>query len=103
MLFSPRVVYRASRLAVTVTMASITDLSSSRGAIPALSSLTQAEFKLDTFGTIWSELLTLAGQPGVCNLGQGFPDYAGSKVAREAAAQAMTDPTMVRSLTLHPA
>lgn len=102
MLFSPRVVFRASRLALTATMASMSDSLSTSGAIPALSSLTLAEFKLDTSGTIWSELLKLARQPGVCNLGQGMPDYAGSKVAREAASQAMIDPTMVRSLGVVP-
>nr|AIT70216.1 aspartate aminotransferase [Desmarestia viridis] len=75
-------------------MASMPDSLIRTGDIPALSSLTQAEFKLDTAGTIWSELLALARQPGVCNLGQGYPDYDGSKVAREAASQAMLEPTM---------
>lgn len=37
----------------------------------------------------------LARQPGVVNLGQGFPDYDGSKAARAAAAEAMTDPSKV--------
>lgn len=43
-----------------------------------------------------ARLLVLARQPGVVNLGQGFPDYDGSKAAREAAAEAMIDPTKVK-------
>lgn len=70
--------------------------SSGTAAVPPLSHTTLAEFSSDTVGAIWNELLVLSGQPGVCNLGQGFPDYAGSRVAREAAAAAMTKPAMVR-------
>eukprot|EP00904_Undaria_pinnatifida_P001078 jgi/Undpi1/10971/HiC_scaffold_30.g13272.m1 len=68
--------------------------SSGTAAVPPLSHTTLAEFSSDTVGAIWNELLVLSGQPGVCNLGQGFPDYAGSRVAREAAAAAMTKPAM---------
>lgn len=57
--------------------------------------MTLAEFRSNTSETIWNELLVLGMQPGVCNLGQGFPDYSGSRVAREAAAAAMVDPSMV--------
>nr|AIT70241.1 aspartate aminotransferase [Petalonia fascia] len=60
--------------------------------IPPLSDITLVEFANNTTGDIWNELLVLARQPGVVNLGQGFPDYDGSKVAREAAAEAMVDP-----------
>lgn len=62
---------------------------------PALSVLTVAELAADSAGPIWNELLQLARQPGVCNLGQGYPDYAGSRVAREAAAEAMITSEMV--------
>nr|AIT70212.1 aspartate aminotransferase [Sargassum integerrimum] len=62
------------------------------GGIPPLSDMIQEEFNLDKTGTIWKELLVLARQPGVCNLGQGYPDYNGHQVAREAAVQAMLDP-----------
>lgn len=65
---------------------------------PPLSDLTVSELAADTSGPIWTELLTLARQPGVCNLGQGYPDYAGSKIAREAAAEVMMTPDMVRCL-----
>lgn len=64
-------------------------------AIPPLSQTTLREFACNTTGEIWNELLVLARQPGVVNLGQGYPDYDGSKVAREAAAEAMVDPTKV--------
>lgn len=64
--------------------------------IPPLSDMTLAEFRSNTSETIWNELLVLGRQPGVCNLGQGFPDYSGSRVAREAAAAAMVEPSMVR-------
>lgn len=65
-------------------------------AIPPLSDITLREFGCNTTGEIWNELLVLARQPGVVNLGQGYPDYDGSKVAREAAAEAMVDPTKVK-------
>lgn len=74
-----------------------TSSSASNGAtVPPLSDVTLAEFRSNTVEAIWNELLVLANQPGVCNLGQGFPDYEGSRVAREAAAAAMVEPTMVR-------
>ncbi|CAM9206665.1 unnamed protein product [Ectocarpus sp. 6 AP-2014] len=60
---------------------------------PPLSDLTLAEFECNTTGGIWNELLVLSRQPGVINLGQGFPDYDGSKAARTAAAETMTDPS----------
>ncbi|CAN0293546.1 unnamed protein product [Pylaiella littoralis] len=66
---------------------------SAAAGIPPLSDITLAEFECNTTGDIWNELLVLARQPGVVNLGQGFPDYDGSKAAREAAADAMVDPT----------
>lgn len=69
---------------------------SAAAGIPPLSDITLAEFECNTTGDIWNELLVLARQPGVVNLGQGFPDYDGSKAAREAAADAMVDPTKVR-------
>ena len=66
------------------------------GTAPPLSDMTLAQFRLNTSETIWNDLVALARQPGVCDLGQGFPDYAGSRVAREAAAAAMVEPSMVR-------
>ncbi|CAM9481863.1 unnamed protein product [Chrysoparadoxa australica] len=42
----------------------------------------------------WNKLLKLSKEPGVVNLGQGFPNYQGSKVAREAAAAALTDSSL---------
>ncbi|CAN0507332.1 unnamed protein product, partial [Laminaria digitata] len=63
-------------------------------AVPPLSDITLAEFRSDAQGALWDELMELSSQPGVCNLGLGFPDYAGSSLAREAAAAAMVEPTM---------
>eukprot|EP00903_Cladosiphon_okamuranus_P015233 g14079.t1 len=60
---------------------------------PPLSETTTLLLSGNSSGGIWTELLVLAQQPGVLNLGQGFPDYDGSRVAREAAAEAMVDPT----------
>jgi len=36
----------------------------------------------------------MAAQPGMTNMGQGYPDYAGSKIAREAASKALSDPSL---------
>lgn len=66
-------------------------------ALPPLSDITLGEFACNTTGVIWNELLILARAPGVVNLGQGYPDYDGSTVAREAAAEAMIDPTKVNT------
>nr|AIT70227.1 aspartate aminotransferase [Dictyopteris undulata] len=63
-------------------------------ALPPLSEITTLELALDSAGPEWAELLELARQPGVCNLGQGYPDYEGSSVARAAAAEAMTKSDM---------
>ena len=38
---------------------------------------------------VWKEVNGLAAQPGMINMGQGFPDFAGSLIAREAAAEAI--------------
>lgn len=73
----------------------MSEASSAAVGIPPLSDITLAEFECNTTGDIWNELLVLSRQPGVVNLGQGFPDYDGSKAAREAAAEAMVDPTKV--------
>ncbi|CAN0569108.1 unnamed protein product, partial [Laminaria digitata] len=63
-------------------------------AVPPLSDITLAEFSVDSSTAMWDEQMALASQPGVCNLGLGFPDYAGSSLAREAAAAAMVEPSM---------
>ena len=60
-----------------------------------LSKMTLSELSSDTSSAMWDEQVALASQPGVCNLGLGFPDYEGSRLAREAAAEAMVEPTMV--------
>ena len=38
---------------------------------------------------VWEDVNALASRPGIINMGQGFPDFAGSSVARDAAAQAI--------------
>lgn len=40
---------------------------------------------------IWREVNALARREGAINMGQGFPDFPGSRVAREAAAEALLD------------
>lgn len=78
----------------TYRLAIMSEASAAVG-LPPLSGTTLAEFESNTKGDIWNELLVLARQPGVVNLGQGFPDYDGCKAAREAAADAMVDPSKV--------
>lgn len=63
--------------------------------LPLLSELTCSELALDSAGPVWTELLALARQPGMCNLGQGYPDYEGSSVARAGAADAMMKSELV--------
>ena len=38
---------------------------------------------------VWKEINGLASMPGMINMGQGFPDFEGSIVARQAAAEAL--------------
>ncbi len=38
---------------------------------------------------VWTEVNALAARPGTINMGQGFPDFEGSLIARKAAAEAM--------------
>ena len=38
---------------------------------------------------LWESVNALANRPGMINMGQGFPDFAGSRVAREAASDAV--------------
>lgn len=83
------------RAAASMSNTASSSLSNGAPAVPPLSDKTLAELSSDTVGAIWNELLVLSSQPGVCNLGQGFPDYAGSRVAREGAAAAMVEPDMV--------
>ena len=65
-------------------------------AVPPLSDITLTELKSDISTAMWNEQMVLADQPGVCNLSLGYPDYAGSRLAREAAAAATVEPTLVR-------
>lgn len=44
---------------------------------------------LATAVEVWKEINALGARPGAINMGQGFPDFAGSKVARESAAAAL--------------
>ncbi len=39
---------------------------------------------------VWEEVNALAGQPGMLNMGQGFPDFPGSTLARAVAADVVT-------------
>ncbi|CAM9461973.1 unnamed protein product, partial [Phaeothamnion confervicola] len=70
---------------------------------PMLSKLVTSELEnASGSGELWTELLELARKPGIVNLGQGFPDYEGSSVARRAAGEAMTSPelTMLNQYSL---
>ena len=40
-------------------------------------------------GALWTKLNELGARPGAINMGQGFPDFAGSAVARDAAKAAL--------------
>jgi len=40
---------------------------------------------------LWEAVNALAARPGMINMGQGFPDFEGSRVAREVAAAAIDD------------
>ena len=39
---------------------------------------------------LWAEVIALAKGPGVINMGQGFPNFAGHETAREAALAALS-------------
>ena len=43
----------------------------------------------------WNALLKKAEEKGMINLTQGYPDFEGSPIAREAAAAAITDPAVM--------
>ena len=45
--------------------------------------------ELSTASEVWTEINGLAARPGMVNMGQGFPDFEGSLVAREAASKAL--------------
>mmetsp|Transcript_4843 Transcript_4843/g.14360 ORF Transcript_4843/g.14360 Transcript_4843/m.14360 type:complete len:392 (-) Transcript_4843:623-1798(-) len=45
-------------------------------------------------GALWTKLNALGARPGAINMGQGFPDFAGSAVARAAAKDALDDPAL---------
>ena len=40
---------------------------------------------------VWEEVNALAAQPGMVNMGQGFPDFPGSPVARSVARAALEE------------
>ena len=43
--------------------------------------------------SVWRTVNELAARPGMINMGQGFPDFAGNAVARAAAREALEDPS----------
>ena len=47
-----------------------------------------------TAGELWTTLNALGGRPGAINMGQGFPDFPGSGIARSAAAAALDVPAL---------
>ena len=40
---------------------------------------------------VWESVNALAAKPGMINMGQGFPDFEGSSVARSVAAETLSD------------
>ena len=46
---------------------------------------------------VWESVNALAQQPGMINMGQGFPDFSGSKVARLAAAAAIKEGSAIQN------
>ena len=49
-------------------------------------------FSMHSAASVWRTVNELAARPGMINMGQGFPDFAGSAVARAAAREALEDP-----------
>jgi len=50
--------------------------------------------RLGSTGALWTKLNELGARPGAINMGQGFPDFAGSAVARDAAKAALDVPAL---------
>jgi N-succinyldiaminopimelate aminotransferase len=50
--------------------------------------------RLSSTGALWTKLNELGTRPGAINMGQGFPDFAGSAVARRAAQEALDVPAL---------
>ena len=50
--------------------------------------------RLSSTGALWTKLNELGARPGAINMGQGFPDFAGSAVARDAAKAALDVPAL---------
>lgn len=50
--------------------------------------------RLSSTGALWTKLNELGSRPGAINMGQGFPDFAGSAVARRAAQAALDVPAL---------
>ena len=69
----------AARRALSTSSASLSRLST-RGRALASSGGRAAH--------VWEEVNALAARPGMINMGQGFPDFEGSRVARAAATRA---------------
>ena len=56
-----------------------------------LASKTRASIAGRGAAQVWAEVTALAQSPGVLDLGQGWPDFGASEVARRAAADAIVD------------
>jgi len=63
--------------------------------LPPVSKRCLAEIQAGGANKVWQEVTALARQPGNLDLGQGYPDFEGSSIAREAAVKALTDPELV--------
>ena len=70
--------------------------SSSSSSAPSPPALLSARIAAGVAGgaSAWAELAALGRGEGVTNLGQGFPDFEGSKVARAAAAEAVASDSL---------
>ena len=56
--------------------------------------ITCLRLRASSTGALWTKLNELGARPGAINMGQGFPDFAGSAVARDAAKAALDVPAL---------
>jgi aspartate/methionine/tyrosine aminotransferase len=61
------------------------------------SARTQAELSTRGASQVWQEVTALARQPGIIDLGQGWPDFGADETAKESAAAAILDGAAARN------
>ena len=61
------------------------------------SARTQAELSTRGASQVWQEVTALARQPGIIDLGQGWPDFGADETAKQSAAAAILDEAAARN------